>query len=442
MSFFEHLKKYKNLNRTSFHTPGHKCNVKEFSSLLDYDLTELPLTDSLYEADGIIAELENEISELYSSEKSLISCGGNTLCIQTMLCMCAGQGGKVICDRVVHRSAVSAMALLGIEPLWVSRKVDEKSGLAQESDLVQIEHLLEQNSDVKAVYLTSPDYYGFLQNISKIAKLCHKYNVPLIVDNAHGSHLMFAQKELHPISQGADMSADSVHKTLPVLTGGAWLHINNKKYINSAKDAMAIFGSTSPGYHTMASMDICKNWLKNNGKMQFDLLKNKVKNIINLASKAGIYTPRSKNQDPCRITLGVWQLGYTGYEFREHLYKFGIEPEFCDQNYVVLIPTPFNSDLDWQRLELALQNCPKKRNALKIFNSQINLPEVCMGLREAMTADIEAVKVGETLIGKIAAQIACPCPPGVPIVMPGEKITQTEIEALKQYGITTINVVN
>ncbi len=438
--FYESLKKYKGLGRSSFHTPGHKGNLSMLNKLLYLDFTELPLTDSLYEASGIIKKSETKLKTLFGTEKSLFSSGGNTLCIQAMLRMVASEGDKILCDRVVHRSAVSAMALLGIDPVWINREFNEESGLFEKLDINQIKKYLSQKSDFKAVYITSPNYYGILQDIKEISNECKKYNIPVLVDNAHGSHLMFTKENLHPLTQGATLVADSAHKTLPVLTGGAWLHINDEKYSQKAKDAMSLFGSTSPSYPVMASMDICRDWLEHKGKKEFFRLEKRVEKIKKIALEKGFYIPDKNLSDPVRITLGVWKLGLSGYQFRDYLYKFKIEPEFCDENYVVLIPSPYNTRQDWQRLKKAVCSL-KQYDKCKNFKNfgNLKLPQKVKTLRNALMLPNKMVDLEQSK-GKIAAQIVCPCPPGVPVVMPGEKIENLTIEALKNYGISELLV--
>ncbi len=431
------------MGRSSFHTPGHKGNFFKSRDLLSLDFTELPLTDSLYEASGIITELEKNIKKLYNSKYSLISCGGNTLCVQTMLRLATKKGKNVLCDRLLHRSAVSAMALLDINPVWIRRNFGKESLLYEKINIESLKRHLNSNKSFNAFYTTSPSYHGILQDIKGISDLCAAYSVPVLVDNAHGSHLMFTSKNLHPIANGASLCADSAHKTLPVLTGGAWLHINDNKFIKCSKNAMALFGSTSPSYPIMASMDICLSWLASYALEKFLNLESRVKNIKNLARDVGIYVPSDEISDPTRIVLGTWKIGYSGYEFREYLYKYKIEPEMCDEKYVVLIATPFNNKEDWKRLKKAILSAKPKSNCVKNLYEESfvsgDLPEIKTSIREAVMHEGIYVDVDSSK-NRIAADIVCPCPPGIPIVMPGEKIGEAECEALKRYGILEIYV--
>ncbi len=439
-SLYNQLKKYKNLERSSFHTPGHKGHFFSRYNLNSLDFTELPATDSLYEASGAIKLAENRVSKLYGSESSFFSAGGNTLCIQAMIRMCCRAGDKILCDRIVHRSVVSAMGLLNVTPVWVKRLVDKSTGLASQIDIPDLKFKLKANPDVKAIYLTSPSYYGVLQDLKLISEICRRKGVLVLVDNAHGSHLKFLG--LHPLDQGADLVSDSAHKTLPVLTGGAWLHVNKKEFKNTAKSAMALFGSTSPSYPVMASLDIACGWLEKNGFKEYKRLKCRVEEINEIARRKNIFLASDSHFcDPTRIALGTYSIGYSGFEFRKLLYKFKIEPELCDENYVVLIPSPHNILTDWQRLKLALESIEAKEpKTIDLKFEKTPIPPAKATISEAILGESTQIGINECL-NKIAAEVICPCPPGIPVVMPGEVIGTFEQQALKYYGAKEINVI-
>ena len=241
---YSQLLKHKLLDYSPFHTPGHKNNFFP-KNLFELDFTELPDTDALYEAEGIILETEKNLAKLFSAKRSIISSGGCTLAIQTMLRLASQRGKKILFARNIHRSAVNACALLGIIPKWILPKSENGlfTGRISPQD-VEKEFL--NDNEISALYVTSPDYYGELTDIKTLSEICRKYNKLLLVDNAHGSHLAFLKENQHPINLGADMSACSLHKTMPVLTGGAVLNIGNSEFAENAKNAMSLFGSTSP----------------------------------------------------------------------------------------------------------------------------------------------------------------------------------------------------
>lgn len=420
---YDALERHKNLGRASFHTPGHKNNPKALpADLYLLDFTELPDTDSLFDASGPILEAEELAAELFGTARTCFSAGGCTLCIQAMLRLAAPEGGRVLCSRVIHRGAVNAMALLGLEPVW-----------AMPGEILKA---LEGNPDVKAVYVTSPDYYGRLLDIASIAAACKAKNIPLLVDSAHGAHLLFTEPKLHPLALGASMTADSAHKTLGVLTGGAWLNIGDVHYAREAKHAMALFGSTSPSYPVMASLDWAREWLQTHPGA-FIPLQRRVAEIREIADNRGIALPEGPC-DPTRITLDTASIGLQGTRAAELFRAAGVEPEYADARFLVLIATPFNMPEDFHRAGKAIENLPIDE-PIPLGPALPQLPPVGAGLREAVFAASETIDL-EKSVGRIAAEAACPCPPGVPVVMPGERITEEAAEFLRGYGFFLMKV--
>ena len=420
---YDALVRHRNLGRASFHTPGHKNNPGALPpDLYSLDFTELPDTDSLYDASGPILAAERLAAELFGTARTCLSAGGCTLCIQAMLRLAAPKGGRVLCSRVIHRGAVNAMVLLGLEPVW-----------AMPHDIVKT---LDGNPDVKAVYVTSPDYYGRLLDIASISAACKKRGVPLLVDNAHGTHLMFTEPKLHPLVLGASMTTDSAHKTLGVLTGGAWLQIGDARYAEDAKRAMALFGSTSPSYPVMASLDCAREWLRTHPGV-FVPLQHRVAAIRALALERGIALPEGPC-DPTRVTLNTASVGLAGTRAAELFRTAGVEPEYADASFLVLIATPFNTPDDFRRVEHAVEGLPVGE-PLPRGPALPPLPPAGAGLREAVFAASETVAL-ERSVGRLAAEAACPCPPGVPVVMPGERITKEAAEFLRRYGFFQIEV--
>ncbi|MCI9273432.1 MAG: aminotransferase class V-fold PLP-dependent enzyme [Clostridiales bacterium] len=437
---YQALMQHKSLGRASYHTPGHKSRGGVFpADLLSLDYTELPDTDSLFEAEGPILEAERKAANLFGAHRTVFSAGGCTLCIQAMLRAAAPQGGEVVTGRIIHRSAVNTMALLGICPVWVLPRPDAGPGLPGRIHPNDVQQALREHPGAKAVYLTSPDYYGTLADIAGIARVCRQAGVPLLVDNAHGAHLWYVGGGMHPITQGADYSACSAHKTLPVLTGGAWLNIREEKWSHGIKEAMALFGSTSPSYPVMASLDLCREWLEMEGEAAFARLEEQVGRLKRLAAARGFGQPEGVC-DPVRLTLNTASVGMEGQKAAQWLRERGIEPEYADAGHVVFILTPMNTQEDLVRLEQALLGFP--------IGSPLTLPKLALpplpvkaaDPREAVLASAEWIPLDQS-VGRVAAQAACPCPPGVPVVMPGETVSEKTVEFLSNYRISTIKVI-
>ena len=431
----EHLAK----KQASFHTPGHKGRFLP-KDLYELDLTELPDTDSLFESDGCIRAAEEAARELFHSRATYFSAGGCTLCIQAMFRLAAPQGGKVISSRVIHRSAVNTMALLGIEPVWVRPRPDAGPCLAGRFHPEDVEKALAGNPDAKAVYVTSPDYYGVLADIQGLSAVCHAHGVPLLVDNAHGTHLALLGK--HPLALGADLTACSAHKTLPVLTGGAFLNIGDTEisrklnFAERAKEAMALFGSTSPAYPVMVSLDLARAWAMEQGKEAWEKLAVRMVKIKEIAREKGLLLPLGET-DPTRLAIGTLPAGMTGEEAGDFFRKKGVEPEHEDGGYLVCIATPFNTEEELDRLEMAVKSLPDACTEVEETPALPSLPPVRRMPREAVLAFQEAVPL-EKAVGRVAGEAACPCPPGVPIVMPGEEITAECAAFLTKYQLKEI----
>ena len=365
---YDALLAHKNLNRASFHTPGHKNSNKVLpKDLFELDFTELPDTDNLFEASGVIRESEEKAAKLYGAKRTLYSAGGCTLCIQTMLKLAVPFGGKVITSRMIHKSAVNTLSLLHTETKWVFPQFSEIDNRLGQVAVEDVEEALNEVPDAACVYITSPDYFGNIADIKGIAEVCKKHKTPLLVDNAHGAHLKFLSKDIHPITLGADLVADSAHKTLPVLTGGAMLHIANKAYLKPAKEAMSIFASTSPSYPVMASLDIAMSWLKENAQKAYLKLEDDMAQIKAVAKSKGLIKEIC-NVDPTRLALHTTNLGFSGDEAAEYFRENGIEPEMSNHDTVVFIATPVNSDEDFSKLTNAIKAFPQKTTSTNETN--------------------------------------------------------------------------
>lgn len=413
---------HKNLKRASFHTPGHKSSGIINPDLLKLDFTELPDTDALFEASGVILECEKNLAKLFETKRTLISAGGCSLAIMTMIRLATRNGGKLLCGRNIHRSAVNAMVLLGIEPIWILPKNGGSfTGRIYAED---VRKALAENDDICGCYITSPTYYGEISDIGAISAVCREYNIPLLVDNAHGSHLKFLSQDIHPITLGASMTACSVHKTLPVLTGGALLNINDDRFIEGAKEAMSLFASTSPPYPIMASIDLCADYINRNRDV-YKKLEPVITEIKSLAKNIGIQQPDGLC-DPIRVALNTSSVGISGESAGEFFRSMGVEPELTDNENVVFICTPFNSESDLEKLKNAIVSINViDKNFIVGEKQEISLPKHVMSLREAVLGKSEFVP-REKAVGRISADTACPCPPGIPVYMPGEIIEKSD----------------
>ena len=353
------LKSYQEKSPVRMHMPGHKgASILGFEGM---DLTEIYGADELFAAEGIIKESEQNASSLFGCP-TYYSTQGSTLCIQTMctiLCQDAkskGKKPKILAGRNAHRSFIHAAALLDFKIEWLYGNSDYLSCTISTETLEK--EILENNPT--AVYLTNPDYLGNLLDIKSLASICKKHDVLLAIDNAHGAYLRFLEPSLHPIDLGADLCCDSAHKTLPVLTGGAYLHLSdslNQVWKNDVKHFMEYFSSTSPSYLIMASLDATNEVLDTTFKKSLSECIQRVDVLKNALIQHG-YTILSG--EPMKITISTKEFGYTGNEIANLLMECDIYPEFYDSDYIVLMPSPYNTKDDLKRLETCLCGIDRK----------------------------------------------------------------------------------
>jgi len=431
------VKDYVDREMARFHTPGHKGSLgAPLAQAAPFDITEIRGADSLFEADGPIAGTEARFARLYGTKASLLSAGGSTLCIQAMLALIQPLGQKVLIGRNVHASAVNAMALLGLEPIWLYPDCSSGEGLPGTVSAAQVQAQLAAHTGVAGVYLTSPDYFGVLSDIEGVAKVCRAHGVPLLVDNAHGAHLPFGEQNLHPIHLGADLCADSLHKTLPVLTGGALLQIGDERFLPAAKEKMSLFGSTSPSYLVMLSADLCLSYLEGEGPRQLRKTATVVDWLRRLAGAKGFAIPQGP-ADPTRLVLGFGQMGYTRQQFDALLTRYRIEPEYLSQSHCVLLFAPGNPDEHIDRV-VQLIDGARQGEPLR-YPQELLRPQAAVPLRQAVLAPRETVPLEEA-VGRVAARTISFCPPGVPLVVPGERLETVTKNLLICYGVHQVDV--
>ena len=430
------------------HMPGHKgATIIGFEA---YDITEVSGADSLYEAEGIIRESERNASLLFGCP-TYYSTEGSSQCIRAMLYLVllhAKERGidrpLILAGRNAHKTFLSAVGLLDLDVEWLYPENEAgylacpvtPEGLTEELTQLKTERRLPS-----AVYLTSPDYLGNMADIAGIAKVCHDFGILLVVDNAHGAYLRFLPESRHPMDLGADLCCDSAHKTLPVLTGGAYLHIGGHLpalFCDHAKQALALFGSTSPSYLILKSLDMTNAVLAS--KKYTVSLEKTVKKVEACWIKLSACGLRPmQTAESLKLTLCPRKHGYTGIEVAEHLRQNGIECEFADPDFVVLMVTPAITEAELDRVAEVLCALPR-RDSVSECPPALVKPERVLSVREALLSPSEVLPVGEC-VGRIAAAATVGCPPAVPIVVSGERIDESAAECFRYYGIETCCVV-
>ncbi len=429
------VRRYAQSGTLRLHMPGHKGQGPVGIEALD--ITEIAGADSLYEADGIIAQSEANASKLFCCP-TFYSTEGSSQCIRAMLHLATCNGNrKIVAGRNAHKTFLSAAALLDLQVDWLYPE-HEGSYLRCDISAQGLENYFSGCGKVPAaVYVTSPDYLGNLLDISALAEVCHRHGALLLVDNAHGAYLKFLPGSRHPMDLGADLCCDSAHKTLPVLTGGAYLHIRDEVLAQSAKDALALFGSTSPSYLILQSLDAANAILDDSTYIQ------KLVELSFLASdvrqQLGLHgISADHGNEPLKITVYPRYYGYTGTEMADALRQSGIECEFADPDFLVVMLTPAITKEDLQRFVAALTALPR-RKPIRTTPPVIEPAVKVLSIREAMFAPGEVIPVAESE-GRILAAATVGCPPAVPIVVCGERIDKSAIRCFQYYGIENCRV--
>ncbi len=438
---YDFVKEYSSRDVARFHMPGHKG--RSFLGIEGLDITEVKGADVLYPADGIIDESERNATELFSTSHTFFSTEGSTLAIKAMLKLatdgCSGTP-LVLAGRNAHRSFVFAAALIGIDVGWIYPEDSSHISVCSITKESLCRELSSLDRKPCAVYVTSPDYLGNIADIGGLAEVCREFGVPLLVDNAHGAYLNFLEPSRHPIALGAAMCADSAHKTLPVLTGGAYLHVSEDypEYARGARRALSVFSSTSPSYLTLASLDLCNRYLSGDYRERLARKIRKADEIKAALTEAGFPVLPT---EPLKITVSPAEWGYTGAELADLLRLGNIEPEYCDAEYTVLMVSTESTDAELDLLLDTLTRIPKRTPKRLGHSTLASLrPRCAMSIRDAVFAESEDIDVSCS-VGRVCAVPTVSCPPAIPIAVSGEVIDEKTAELMLNLGIDKISVV-
>ena len=464
------LEFYKNQNNTAFHMPGHKQNQRIFEELeflkanvYSYDLTEVPGTDNLYEAEEMIKDAQVLLSEAMGSKKSYMLVNGSTCGIYSMILGLLNKNDKIIVQRNCHKSVFTAIYLGNLSSIYVYPKVIKDFDIASTVDAYDLAEVIKENKDAKAVVITSPTYYGTCAYIKEISNLCKENNMLLLVDEAHGAHFNFSS--LLPetaISLGADIAVTSFHKTLPALTQTAVLNLSHNlsdAQIEKIESKLQMFQSSSPSYLFLASIDLARYLMETKGEMLIKELKaniDKVKEALSDIRGIRVLDETHLENESYDFTRLVVNTPLRGNYLAELLRsKYNIQVEMADFNNIVLIGTVADTSIMYENLVKALKDifadsnyetqlnnhineARKDRNSTNLNSyRQIPKPKTILNWHEAEELERELVELDDS-IGRVSAESLVPYPPGVPLVLPGEEITSeiiTYINAIKSDSL-------
>ena len=443
------------------HMPGHKGRGPLGCEALD--ITEIAGADELYEAGGIIAASEANAARLFGTEATYYGTEGSSQCIRAMLFLAlqaapaVPDGGRpvLLAARNAHKALLYAAALLDFDIAWLWPAPGGDSlcacPVAPAGLAAALDELAAAGRRPFAVYLTSPDYLGGVQDVAALAPLCHARGVPLLVDNAHGAYLRFLPGgSRHPIGLGADLCCDSAHKTLPVLTGGAYLHVGRGLLAPDAaavRGAMCLFGSTSPSYLILQSLDLCAGALAGDWPARLAACLEAA-----AALKEGLddHCPGLvRPSEPLKLTLAAAALGRSGQALAGRLRAAGVECEYADGRFVVLMFTPDNPPRDYVRVRAAIEaaaavpaapdEAPPPPLASDVWARLAAEAVPGRTIRQAVFARQTRVPAARAL-GRVCALPTVGCPPAIPIAVSGEVIGPAAAALLDYYGVEEVAV--
>ena len=454
---------YAQSGTSRLHMPGHKG--QSILGFEPWDITEIKGADELYEAEGIIAESEANATRLFGTAHTYYSTEGSSQCIRAMLCLAlqaAPRTGKrpvLLAARNAHKALLYAAALLDFDIEWLWPAPEDACALCScpvsAARLTAALHAMEQQGRKPfGIYVTSPDYLGGVQDIAALAAVCKTFDLPLLVDNAHGAYLRFLPENRHPVALGAAMCCDSGHKTLPVVTGGAYLHLGKNAPIQdeaAVRNALALFGSTSPSYLILQSLDKCNQILAEGYPLRLlqccGYLTRLRRELNEAAAAKHCLVPLVLESEPLKVTLDAAALGMTGTELAEALRSAKVECEYADPRYVVLMFTPANPPQDFERLTSAVLHIVEnltgpfplpEENDREFLELEHKL-HTCCSIRQAVFAPQEQVPT-EQAVGRICAMPTVSCPPAIPIVVSGEKITSAAVRLMQKHHVMQVAV--
>lgn len=439
---YSQLVRHINGNPLSFHVPGHKNGAffpeegqAFFNQILKLDATEITGLDDLHSPEGVIFEAEELLRDLYKTDTSFFLINGSTVGNLAMIMAAINEDDLVLVQRNSHKSIMNAIRLAKAKPVFISPEFNGEYGVAAGLSIEGVNSAISQYPNAKALILTYPNYYGLTYDLKAIIDLAHEHGIPVLVDEAHGVH--FIAGDYFPASAvelGADIVVQSAHKTLPAMTMGAFLHYQtNRVALSKLKFYLQALQSSSPSYSLMASLDLARLYLGNYSKDDISYLKEEIEKFKkNLQTLEAIRILQL--DDPLKLTIqskGAW----SGFELQSKLESKGIFTELADP-YNVLLVLPLLKDGMKHRLQEAAEKIAEVVSAMpdrknkpesKVVHKTISTLEV--SYKEMELQETEYVLLKDAA-GRVSAEQIIPYPPGIPLFLPGEVVTEDDIETI------------
>ncbi|MFK2825514.1 aminotransferase class I/II-fold pyridoxal phosphate-dependent enzyme [Bacillus sp. B190/17] len=448
---------YETSKRTSMHVPGHKDGRVfdreawgRFSSILSIDATESVGIDDLHHPTDFIADAQALAAEAFGADHTFFLVGGSTIGnIGVALTLCE-PGDKILVQRNMHKSVFHGLLLAGAQPIFIAPAIESTTKAAKVSDIRYIEKALKDNPDVKGVWITNPNYYGMSQDITRLAETCHKAGVPLIVDEAHGAH--FGQVEEVPpsaLSKGADVVVQSTHKMLTAMTMASMLHVKgNRVSRERLAQVLGMIQSTSPSYPLLASLDLARRYLVTEGRTHLKetvkRLETRRKGLSNELKALSIWEGSKEvhYRDPLKWIISCNHEMISGYQLLDLFYEQGCTAEISDPRNIVFLFSLNEEEDDIEKVVEAIKAIDGKlqqwsmmdsreKGETVLFAEEGTLYKQEISLRDAFHMPRKRVALEEAA-GSLCGEMVLPYPPGIPLLTPGEEITSTHIQTIRE----------
>lgn len=456
------LKEYMDEETVSFHMPGHKKGTAykkaeidfESGHVLSLDTTEVPGIDNLHSPEAAILSAQKLAAKAFGADESFLLVNGTTCGIYAMILAATEPGDKIIIPRNCHRAVYGAVILGRLIPIYIDPETDDELGIALGIKPETVEYTLERHKDVKAVVITSPTYYGTCSDLKSISEIVHARNAVLLVDEAHGSHFAFNERlPISALQAGADMTAQSIHKTLAAMTQGSMLHVRyGRVNIEKVKFFLQLTQTTSPSHILLASLDTARYIMQSRGReLLSEIIDWSSQTVSEINDIFGLYCLNQdmigqhgvSDIDPTRITVNFRQLGIDGKRAEAILRKdFKIQVEMSDLYNIVAITTIGNTKADYEKLVTALKQLAQSTEKGEVPGTTMvfkKTPELCIMPWEAVYYEKEQVPSKDS-VGRICGEMIIPYPPGIPVLMPGERITEEAYEYLAACAAKGIKI--
>ncbi|RSD24523.1 aminotransferase class I/II-fold pyridoxal phosphate-dependent enzyme [Mesobacillus subterraneus] len=426
----------------SFHVPGHKYGdvypnegQAFFKDVLKLDATEITGLDDLHSPEGVILEAENLLAELYNTNKSFLLINGSTVGNLAMILSAIDEGDRVLVQRNSHKSVMNALKLAKANPVWVSPEYNQEYGAAAGLSTEAVDEALRQFPDAKAIILTYPNYYGLTYDLKGIIDLAHQHDIPVLVDEAHGVH--FIAGDYFPpsaVELGADVVVQSAHKTLPAMTMGAYLHHQtNRVPLSKLQFYLQALQSSSPSYPLMASLDLARSYLGTYKDEDVSYLRDEIESFRQRIDQLDTIKIL-KADDPLKMTIQA--KGLSGFELQRLLEDKGIFTELADPYNVLFVLSLLKKGMVHdlreaaERIAEASASIPNGMNQPEYRQMNKKVTTLAVGYKEMDSLQTEFVSL-DFSVGRICAESIIPYPPGIPLCLPGELVSDDDVHVIQ-----------